>query len=162
MSSTDHPEGPNALPGNGDACLVAPGTLLARYQMPIERGKVLEFARAIGAAHPAYTSSDTPPAPPTFLVSSKAWEPNGRPLYEILGIDLSRLLHGEQEFSFYGKPVRAGMTLTVEVRVEAVVEKRGRRGGSMRVVRIVTDYTDETESRVARLRATLIETEAKR
>jgi hypothetical protein len=134
--------------------------VLARFEMAVERGKVHEFARATGATDPAYFS-ERPPVPPTFLISAAHWRPPGTPLpYEAIGMDLRRVLHGEQEFRFHGAPVLAGTTLTVEVRLESLTAKASKRGGLMRVARIVTEFTDEDGVVVAEGIATTLETGA--
>jgi hypothetical protein len=137
------------------------GRVLARFEMVVERGKIREFARATGSTNPAYLEDEQPPVPPTFLASAAHWQPAGVPKpYEALGFDLARVLHGEQEFRFHGPPVRAGARLTVEIRIESVTEKAGRRGGTMRFARVATDFVDESGRLVAQAFATTIETEA--
>jgi hypothetical protein len=129
--------------------------------MTVELGKVREFARATQATHPHLVDAEAPPITPTFLMSAALWQPPDAPQpYEALGMELERLLHGEQEFEFFGPPPSAGQRLAVEVRIESVSEKQGRRGGVMRVGRIVTDFVDEGGALVAQGRTTAIETEA--
>jgi hypothetical protein len=138
-----------------------PGTVVARFEMTVELGKVREFARATQATHPHLVDAEAPPITPTFLMSAALWQPPDAPQpYEALGMELERLLHGEQEFEFFGPPPGVGRRLAVEVLIESIVEKRGRRGGVMRVGRIVTNFVDETGTLVARSRTTAIETEA--
>jgi hypothetical protein len=138
------------------------GTVLARFEMLVERGKIREFARATGSSKPAYLEDEHPPVPATFLATAALWQPEGVPRpYEALGMDLARVLHGEQEFRFHGPPVRAGARLAVEIRIESVTEKAGRRGGTMRFARVATDFVDETGRLVAQAFATTIETEAR-
>jgi len=137
------------------------GGVLARFELVVERGKIREFARATGSTNPAYFDDDRPLIPPTFLMSAALWQPPDVPRpYEALRMDLRRVLHGEQEFRFHGPPPRAGARLAVEVRIESVTEKTGRRGGTMRLARVVTDFADERGRVVAQSFATTIETEA--
>lgn len=135
-------------------------TVLGQFELRIELGKVHEFARATGASHPDYFSGDTPPIPPTFLTVAAFWQPENMPRpYEALGMDLKRVLHGEQQYSFFGdEPIRAGDVLDVEVRIEEVRTSEGRRGGTMRLARIVTDFRDGSGTLIARGRSTTIET----
>jgi N-terminal half of MaoC dehydratase len=129
------------------------------YTMPIERGKIREFARATGGSTQAYLETSMPPIPPTFLRTAAFWHPENAPsLMSGLNLDLSRLLHGEQEFVFFGPPPHAGDRLEVRSRLESVTEKEGRRGGRMRVIVTVEDFTDERGTLVAQGRSTLIET----
>jgi hypothetical protein len=127
--------------------------------MPVERGKVREFAVATGSAAGEYLTDPQPVVLPTFLQTVAFWAPPGRgPLPEGLNLDLRRILHGEQEFTFFGEPPRAGITLTVTPRVESVTTKQGKRGGEMLIVVTVNDFTDESGKLVAQGRSTLIQT----
>jgi hypothetical protein len=47
--------------------------------MPIERGKIREYATATGAARPAYLDDPKAPVPPTFLATVVFWTPIGSP-----------------------------------------------------------------------------------
>jgi hypothetical protein len=127
--------------------------------MPLERGKIREFARATGSMSAEYLDDPNPPVPPTFLRTATFWEPAGAvsPL-QGLSLNVSRILHGEQEYEFLGPPPRAGTELTVESRLESVTEKQGRRGGTMRFIVVAQDFTDASGTLVARGRSTLIET----
>ena len=93
----------------------------------VGREKIREFADAIGDANPAYRDVEVARAlghpdviaPPTFpvVLSMRAGvqvvaDPE-------LGLDYSRVVHGEQRFVM-ARPVRAGDRLTVTVTVEAV------------------------------------------
>jgi hypothetical protein len=129
------------------------------YAMPLERGKIREFARATGSAAPEYLDDPNPTIPPTFLRTSVFWDPPDSPSpLGGLNLNLSRILHGEQEYEFFGPPPTAGMQLTVESRLESISEKEGKRGGTMRLITVVQDFTDANGKLVARGRSTLIET----
>ena len=129
------------------------------FQMPIELGKVREFARATGGTSPDYLENPSAPIPPTFLRTQVFWTPAGGPnLLKDVKLDLRRILHGEQEYEFFGPPPTAGTVLTVESRLESVTEKEGRRGGAMRFITTVQDFTDQDGKLVARGRSILIET----
>jgi hypothetical protein len=128
------------------------------YDVPIERGKVLEFARATQSANPAYTGSE-PVVPPTFLTTARlVWEPPEQNPAAQLGLDQSRLLHGEEEYVFHGPLPRAGQTLHVEARLDADWQKEGRRGGLMRFVRLVNEFRDESGKLLVEQRSVVIET----
>ena len=93
----------------------------------VGREKIREFAEAIGDTNPAYTDPDAARAlghpdviaPPTFpiVVSMRA----ARQVVHdpALGLDYSRVVHGEQRF-VYSRPVRAGDRLTVVVTVDNI------------------------------------------
>ena len=128
------------------------------YEMPIERGKVREFARATHSRNPAYGGPDAI-IPPTFLTHARlAWEPKAQSQVAALGFDMRRVLHGEEEYVFHGPPPRVGETLTVETRTEERWEKEGARGGTMRFARVVNDFRDRSGRLVAEQRSVIVET----
>jgi hypothetical protein len=128
------------------------------YELPVERGKVREFALATQATDPAYWSAD-PVVPPTFLTTARlVWEPPEESATSGLGFDPARILHGEEEYVFHGDLPRAGQTLTVTTRVDGTWEKEGRRGGRLRFARIVSEYRDGGGELVAEQRTTVVET----
>ncbi|WP_019875858.1 FAS1-like dehydratase domain-containing protein [Sporichthya polymorpha] len=133
------------------------GETLLSFSMPIERGKVREFARATGADVALYDAADAP-IPPTFLVSSMLWEPAGVSLVERLGLDLTRVLQGGQEYRFPGELPRVGDHLDIDVTVESVTSKPGKRG-SMTFLVLLTTYR-RGGGIVAEGRATVIERSA--
>jgi acyl dehydratase len=93
----------------------------------VGREKIREFAEAIGDANPAYVDPAVARklghpdviAPPTFgiVLSMTA----GRQVIADpeLGLDYSRVVHGEQRF-VYARPIRAGDRLQVVVTVENI------------------------------------------
>jgi len=128
------------------------------FTMPIERGKIREFAAATKSVNPVYLEGERPMSPPTFLVSSAFWmQPENEPVGRRRNV--ARVLHGEQEFVFPGEPPRAGCVLTVQKRVESRYEREGRRGGKMMFTVFATEYRDEQGTVVAEVRNTVIETE---
>ena len=128
------------------------------YELPVEYGKVREFARATQTANPAYWSSD-PVIPPTFLTTGRlVWEPPEENQTDALEFDLRRILHGEEEFVFHGPLPRAGQTLTVSTRVDATWEKEGKRGGVMRFARIINEFRDTEGALRAEQITTVLET----
>jgi N-terminal half of MaoC dehydratase len=131
------------------------GTRGTQYEMVVERGKIAEFAAAMQSRHMAYAGPGAI-VPPTFLMSSSLWAPEGAAVD--VGFDRSRLLHGEQEFIFYGPPPRAGQVLKVSDQIVDRYEKPGRTGGMMRFAVVVTEYRSEDGTIVAEARKTLIET----
>ncbi|MSO36772.1 MAG: MaoC family dehydratase [Acidimicrobiia bacterium] len=128
------------------------------FTMDIERGKIREFARATMAHSPDYLRAAMPPIPPTFLTSVSFWSPSGEGVFSKLKMDLRRLLHGGQEYRFFGAPPKAGTQLTVQTRVAEIYEKEGKRGGTMTFVVTLTEFKDESGKVVAEARSTAIET----
>jgi acyl dehydratase len=98
----------------------------------VGREKIREFAEAIGDANPAYADPEAARAlghpdvvaPPTFAfaITYKAAAVVVRD--PELGLDYSRVVHGDQRFS-YTRPVRAGDRLTVTSVIESVKSLAG-------------------------------------
>lgn len=120
--------------------------------MPVEWGKVREFATATAAARPAYLDDPRAPVPPTFLTTVTYWERIGKTVRapEVVeacaaaGVAAGRrnLLALEQEFVFHGPVPRAGETLHTSERLHDVRVKRAR-SGPMVVVRFIVSFRDE-------------------
>ena len=126
--------------------------------LPVERGKIREFARACLDDNPEYVDAVDPPVPPTFLTVRNFWmSADTSPLARV-GLDLRRLLHGGEEYVFHGPPPRAGEELTCQTRVDAVYEKEGKRGGTMTFVETVVEFRDAGGRLRAECRSTAIET----
>jgi acyl dehydratase len=68
-----------------------------------------------------------------------------------LALDFSRVLHGNQEYSF-ARPLREGESLTIRPRIESIREL----GGNAFLV-IATDLVDDAGEVVCSARATMIE-----
>ena len=128
------------------------------FEMPLERGKVREFARATQSRNPAYEGPEAI-IPPTFLTHARmAWEPSSESSFGMLGFDMRRILHGEEEYVFFGSPPKVGQTLTAQSRLGERWEKEGKRGGTMRFARIVTEFRDTDGNVVAEQRSVVVET----
>ena len=127
------------------------------FEMRVELGKVREFARATGSTDPRHLAGDAPVSPITFLMSSAFWQgPASSPWPA--DRDMSRVLHGGQEFVFPDGPPEAGAVLTGQTRIGDTYTKEGRRGGSMTFTEIVTEYRDAEGKLVATAIGTSIET----
>jgi len=93
----------------------------------VSREKIHEFATAIGDSNPAYLDREAAGAlgypdviaPPTFAIAVSARAASQVIFDPSLGLDYSRVVHGEQSFS-YTRPVRAGDQLTVVVTVDNI------------------------------------------
>jgi acyl dehydratase len=127
------------------------------FVITVERGRIKEFARAIGDDNPAYLDDRVGQAsewgdiiaPPTFLTTFRDGA-DSTAFLKALGTDISRVLHGEQEFEIH-RPIRPGETFTCRSRVVDVYEKTGRSGPMAFVVR-ETQVTDTTNEIVANVR----------
>ncbi|MER5817620.1 MaoC family dehydratase N-terminal domain-containing protein [Streptomyces californicus] len=112
----------------------------------VGREKIREFAEAVGDANPAYVDAEAARvlghadviAPPTFVFSI-TYRAAGQVVQDPqLGLDYSRVVHGDQKFS-YVRPVRAGDRLTVTSTIESIKSMAGND-----VIDIRGDVHDET------------------
>jgi acyl dehydratase len=144
------------------------GQELARVTFPIDRSKLVELAKSFGDDDPVWRDPEAAraagfdglPAPPTVTVVINHWREGGvAALVEDIGADLARILHGEASWEYF-TPVRAGDELTARQVVTDVTTREGKRGGSMTLVKIATDFTNQDGELAVRLTDTLIEREA--
>lgn len=140
------------------------GRGLGTMTFPVDRSKVREFARSLGDPDPLYTDLEAAraagftdiPVPPTFVVSSAHWREEDN-MVATLGLDLRRVLHGECGWEYHG-PVVVGDELTASRRVSGVNTREGKRGGTMTMVSIETDFTNQRGELVVRQTDVLVET----
>ncbi len=122
------------------------------FAVTVERGRIKEFARAIGDLNPFYLDDAVGRAgefgdiiaPPTFPVTFRDEASGTGALLKDLGVDISRVLHGEQEFEHF-RPIRPGDTLLCRTKITDIYEKTGRSGRMAFVVReaVVTDQSND-------------------
>ena len=134
--------------------MIKPGDILGEWAFRAEAGKIREFARAVRDVH-----DDGAIASPTFPVVASA-EFVERLVTEILQLDRSRTLHGEQAYE-YMRPIVAGDELRCQARLVSDETKQGKRGGAMRVLTVAIDFTSVADGGlVCRETMTTIETSA--
>jgi acyl dehydratase len=127
------------------------------YTVTVERGRIKDFARAIGDASPFYLDDRVGAAspwgdviaPPTFLTTFRDENDTGTMLRD-LGVDIGRVLHGEQEFEIH-RPIKPGETFLCRSKILDIYEKSGKSGPMAFVVREMT-ATDSTNEIVATAR----------
>ncbi len=133
------------------------------FAVTVERGKIKEFARAIGDLNPFYLDDAVGRAsrwgdviaPPTFAIAFRDDEVAGTAaVLRDLGYDISRVLHGEQEFEIF-RQITPGETFLCRTKVTDVYEKTGRSGPMGFIVR-ETAVTDRTDEIVVRMRHTTV------
>jgi acyl dehydratase len=127
----------------------------------VEPGRLRYFLNTLGETNPVYRDEETAraagfaatPVPPTYLFCLEmmdAAEPFE--MLTALGIDLARVLHGEQSF-VYRAPVVIGDVLTFRPRVTAVTEKKG---GALTLVVIQCEVTNQNGVHVADTARTVV------
>ncbi|MGW4029182.1 FAS1-like dehydratase domain-containing protein [Streptomyces sp. NPDC004838] len=129
------------------------------YEFPLDYSKIREFARAVKSENEAHFGPE-PVIPPTMLTSARLiWEDPERTITKLTGFDRSRILHGEEEYVFYGPLPSAGQTLTCVTRITDRFEKPGKRGGVMKFAKLVTEFRDGNDGTlVAEQNSTIVET----
>src|SRR5207244_616069 len=128
------------------------------FPVTVERGKIKEFARAIGDLNPFYLDDRVGAAsawgdviaPPTFAVTFRDERADAGALLRDLGVDISRVLHGEQEFEIFRQLI-PGETYLCRTKVVDLYEKTGKSGPMAFVVR-ETAITDRANEIVATMR----------
>lgn len=140
------------------------------FEFLIEKGKIKEFARALGDKNPLYEDEELAkgmgfrsiPAPPTFTASFLHHVPDENFLLNMMqemGIAVATSVHGESEFEYLA-PICAGDVLTVNVKVKDYYQKEGKRGGSMNFITVESSYTNQDGVLVQKDRMLFIERES--
>src|SRR3546814_15152396 len=98
------------------------------------KGQLKFFAHATGETNPIYFDEAAAcaaghpalPAPPTFAFSLALGAPPTKGnLLGDMGVDMQRILHGEQSFTYH-RPIYAGETITLITTTSDIYEKKGR------------------------------------
>lgn len=140
------------------------------YTFTVERDKIVEFAMAVAQKesreqiNPVYYDEEAAkqagydgiPTPPTFPTCSFFWTGGGLAgTLNVLGIDLSRLLHREEEYEYFGV-IYAGDVITRKMKV-ADIEKKGKRERTLDITVLETDFINQRGELVVRSRTRLME-----
>ena len=136
------------------------GHALPASVLPIERTRLRFFAQAIGETDPVYTDVAAArdagypdlPAPPTFLFAAELDSGASNQLLDDLQIPLSKLLHGEQSFSYH-RPACAGDTVTVRSTLSDIYDKKN---GALEFVVKTSRAINQRDELVAELRTVLV------
>jgi len=130
---------------------------IGRSVLPIERGRLKFFAKAIGETDPVYTDEAAArdagyadlPAPPTFLFAAELDSGAMFGLLDRLGVPHEKVLHGEESFEYLG-PVVAGDTVTVSSRIKDIYDKKG---GALEFIEIESQAVNQHGDPVVRFRS---------
>jgi acyl dehydratase len=136
------------------------GHELPESTLAIERSRLQFFAKATGETRAEYTDVAAAraaghadlPAPPTFLMAAELDSGISDGLLRDLQIPLSKLLHGEQSFTYH-KPVCAGDTISVRSRISDIYEKKN---GALEFVVKDSRAVNQRNELVAELRSVLV------
>jgi acyl dehydratase len=136
------------------------GKTLPAFRAVAEAGRLRFFAKAIGETNPVYFDESAArdaghpglPLPPTFLFSLEFEQPDTSWRDEI-GIELPRILHGEQQFTYH-RLAYAGDVLLFTSRIADIYDKKG---GALEFVVRETRVTNQRGEHVADLRSVIVQ-----
>ncbi|OKO72215.1 MaoC family dehydratase N-terminal domain-containing protein [Bradyrhizobium sp. NAS96.2] len=119
----------------------------------VEPGRLRFFLDTLGETNPVYRDGTAAPVPPTYLFCLEMMDATVPfEFLTALGIDLARVLHGEQRFDYHA-PVVIGDTLTFHPRVASVTDKKG---GAMTLIVVDTPVTNQNGIHVADVSRTIV------
>ncbi len=133
------------------------------YDQPpfeVEKGKIREFAKAIGDNNPVFRDMNaaakqgfkTLGVPPTFgtvlTLNGKVWD-----IVAELKLDFAKVLHSGQEYEYF-KSIEPGETLFGKTKIADITEKSGK-SGKMQFIVLETTYNDKSGDKVFIDRMTL-------
>lgn len=108
------------------------GYTLPAFSVTVTPERVSSFARAIGQA-----DGGNGLAPPTFMKAVEGEDNSSRRILQALGVELSRVLHAEQQFDYHA-PIRGGDVLEVVRKVTDLYDKKN---GAMDFIVIESSIT---------------------
>lgn len=139
------------------------GTQFPPFTLTVERGKIKEFAKAIGDDNPIYYDPVEAQkqgyrdviTPPTFGTVIDLWGGSDfHKMCSFLNINPVMVLHGEQEYEYFGE-INPGDEIVGTTSVAGYHEKK-----NMNLFILVTNYVDQKGDLVMKCRKTIIERKA--
>ena len=124
------------------------GLELEPYTFTVEKAKIRELALAIGDVKEEYLNGEA--TLPTFPTVIDFWG-GGASTSELLGLNVKKVLHGEQEYEYFGE-IKAGDEITVTGIVENVYVK-----ASMNFFVLKKEFVNQNGETVLISRSTVIE-----
>lgn len=127
------------------------GMTFEPFTFTIERGKIREFAMAIGDQNPIYYDIKVAqkegfrdiPIPPTFPTVIEMWGgADFDTLIQLLHLNPLKVLHGEQKYEYLGE-ICAGDVITGKTSVIKAEAKKG-----MKLFTLQTNYTNQNTQKV--------------
>ncbi|WP_131738114.1 MaoC family dehydratase N-terminal domain-containing protein [Actinomadura roseirufa] len=135
------------------------GTRTRPFSVDIGRDRLRAFALASGETDPVYTDLEAArraghpdlPVPQGFLFSLEMEQPEPLAFLDRLGVDIRRVLHGEQIFT-YRSTAYAGDRLTASIRIDDIYSKRD---GALEFIVRTTEWT-RRDAPIAELTSILV------
>jgi len=124
------------------------GMKLETYTFKVEKGKIKELALAIGDLREEYLNGEA--ILPTFPTVIDFWG-GGASTSDLLGLNVKKVLHGEQEYEYLGE-MKPGDEITVTGVVEKVYTK-----AAMNFVILKKEFVNQNGETILISRSTVIE-----
>jgi hypothetical protein len=136
------------------------GHEFAPLTVDVELGRLRQFAKAIGETRPEYIDEaaaqakgwPSVPVPPTLLFGLEMEQPNPWAYLETIGVDIARVLHGEQHLTYHAS-AWARDRLTFRYSIADIYDKRQ---GALEFVTKSTTVTNQRSELVANLRKVIV------
>jgi len=136
------------------------GLVSESHSVDVEKGRLKFFAKSIGETSPIYFDEAAAraagyrsiPAPPTFIFSLDFEQENPFSVLEALEIQLGKVLHAEQSFSYFTL-VCAGDTVTLKSEVTDIYDKKD---GALEFVVQEFTATNQDDTLVAKMQRTIV------
>jgi len=136
------------------------GYTSAPFTTEVERGRLRFFAKAIGETDLIYTDEAAArraghpdlPVPPTFFFCLEMDRPDPYGWFDDLGVELPKVLHGEQRFQYH-RLAHAGDHLLFE---STVVDLYDKKGGLLEFLVQDNRITNQRDELVAEFRRTIV------
>jgi len=136
------------------------GMTFEEFTFTIERGKIREFAKAIGDDNPIYYDIEAAkkagfrdiPIPPTFPTVIEMWAgADFDQLIQLLNLNPLKVLHGEQKYEYFGD-ICAGDEITGRTTVINAENKK-----EMNFITLQTNYKNKDGQTVLVAQSVVIE-----
>jgi acyl dehydratase len=140
------------------------GMSLPSYTIRVERVKIRELMEAIGDDNPIFLDKEAAagegypdtPGPPTFITMAfQEFTGAYFKAFEALGVPLASVLHGEEEYEYFGE-IYPGDRLSCNMTFESIVEKQTK-SGPMDLITLRASFTNQNGEEVLRARSLIIE-----
>ena len=115
----------------------------------VERGKIRQFAEAIGDDNPIYKDAEVAQkqgykdivAMPTFTTVPILWTGTLFKVFDELQLVLTRITHAEQWYEYY-QDIVVGDELKGIMEIKEITEKKGK-SGNLEFIRFETTFTNQ-------------------
>jgi hypothetical protein len=136
------------------------GSVFESFSILVEPSRLKFFANTIGETDPVFFDRSLAKAagykdvmvPPTFLWCLEMTRENPLDTLELLGIDIAKILHGEQSFRYFNSAY-SGDTLTYKAHIADIYDKKK---GQLEFVVRETQIINQDDVPIAELRTTVI------